>query len=205
MKINNRQKILAESITLFNQSGVVPVTTNHICRHLKISPGNLYFHFKCREDIIFELFISMCDETYALWKEALHNPDFPPPMNFIESTLEIFWKYRFFHREMYMLRRQDAKLNQQWQKHLEKTRRFMKAAYANWTKQKRMARIQTPQAMRVLSDLTLITASSFFQFYESMDKPATRKPLLLAREYMGTFLLPYFTQEYADVVKQNYF
>src|SRR3712207_424677 len=100
MKITNRDKILRESVALFNSRGVVAVTTNHICQHLGISPGNLYFHFRNREAIIYELFLMMCEETYELWRSELQDGNTQPPMKYAEDSLEVFWKYRFFHREM---------------------------------------------------------------------------------------------------------
>jgi AcrR family transcriptional regulator len=199
MAANNRTRILQESVTLFNNAGVATVSTNHICESLGISPGNLYFHFKNKEAIVRELFTQMCEETYALWKAELKE-EARPPMAFIDRSLEIFWKYRFFHREMYHLRRQDPQLSTAWHRHLAKTRHFMKAAYAGWAKGGWMTRIQDVQAMRVLSDLVLLTASSFFQFYESTEKPATGRPLRLGKEYLGRVLLPHFTPKYRDEV-----
>jgi AcrR family transcriptional regulator len=188
-------------MVLFNNRGVSAVSTNHICDELGISPGNLYFYFRNKEGIVRELFQHMCQETYELWERQLKEGG--PPIAFLEQSLELFWKYRFFHREMYQLRRQDPVLNRNWHKHLEKTRRFMKASYARWAKQGLLLRPRESQSVVVLRDLVLLTASSFFQFYESAEKPASKRTLRLAKDYLTTFLMPYFTPSYRDTLKRE--
>lgn len=192
----NRARILEASISLFNHRGVSAVSTNLICDEIGISPGNLYFHFRNKEAIVRELFELMCAETYVFWEAQLASG--AQPMPFIEESLEIFWKYRFFHREMYQLRREDPSLNRVWHLHIEKTRRFMKASYARWAKQGAMLRLSDPHTIMVLRDLVLLTASSFFQFYESAEKPATKRTLRMARDYLSSFLMPYFSPAYRD-------
>jgi len=199
--MNNKDRIILESITLFNQHGVVSTTTNHIAKHLNISPGNLYFHFKNKEEIIETLFIHMCDETYEMWKTEIQKKPVSPPIEFIEKSLEIFWKYRFFHREMYHLRRENKKLSVLWKKHISKTRRFMRLTYSSWIKNNYLLSPKNSSAALVLDDLILLTASSFFQFYESMEKPATRKPLQMAMRYLLSFLSPYFTPTYHSKIE----
>jgi AcrR family transcriptional regulator len=199
-RITNRHKILLESVGIFNRMGAGSTTTNHICAALRVSPGNLYFHFKNKEEIVFAIFGRMCEETYALWKEALASPEFPPPLAFIEQSMEIFWRYRFFHREMYHLRRQDPALSLRWHKHLEKTRRFMRAAFAKWLRDGHVNRVGDAFTFRMINDIVLVTASSFFQFYESPDRPATTKPLQLANQYLARFLLPYLSAEYGKKI-----
>ncbi|HEY8279660.1 MAG TPA: TetR/AcrR family transcriptional regulator [Bdellovibrionota bacterium] len=199
-RITNRDKILSESVGIFNRMGAGSTSTNHICAALAISPGNLYFHFKNKEEIVAAIFQQMCEETYGLWKSALAEETFLPPMAFIERSMEIFWRYRFFHREMYHLRRQDPVLSKLWHKHLEKTRRFMRAAFHKWVRKGHVTTVGDAFTFRMINDIVLVTASSFFQFYESPERPATTKPLQLANQYLARFLEPYFTPDYARQV-----
>ena len=56
--MKTRDKILAAALTLFNEQGEHKVSTNHVAAHLGMSPGNLYYHFKNKQAIIFELFLA---------------------------------------------------------------------------------------------------------------------------------------------------
>ena len=199
-RVTNRDRILSESVGIFNRMGAGSTSTNHICAAIGISPGNLYFHFQNKEEIVYALFERMCEETYALWKEGLGQKEVLGPLEFIEKSMDIFWSYRFFHREMYHLRRQDPKLSRRWHQHLEKTRRFMRAAFTKWVRAGHVTTVGDAFTFRMINDIVLVTASSFFQFYESADRPATNKPLQIANEYMARFLLPYLTPEYAKTL-----
>lgn len=201
-KARNRDRILDASIDLFNKSGVVAVTTNHIADHLDISPGNLYFHFRNKEEIVRELFDRMCKETYGVWAPDNKLDRYASPLELIERSYGIFWNYRFFHREMYHLRRKDPALARKWKSHIAKSVRLLQATYIHWVKTGVMKKIEDPKEMQMISDLVLITSSSFLQFFESPEKPATKKTLRQGVEHILRLLLPYHTDQKQSDVKR---
>lgn len=96
-----RERVIAASLELFNRRRERGVTTNHIAAHLEISPGNLYYYFKNKEEIVFEIYRQL--ETELLACLAL-----PPGRSlsladiatYLQAVFEILWRYRFFFREL---------------------------------------------------------------------------------------------------------
>ncbi len=54
--MKTRDKIVYAALELFNQHGERNITTNHIADHIEISPGNLYYHFRNKQEIVREIF-----------------------------------------------------------------------------------------------------------------------------------------------------
>lgn len=110
---NTRQNILEASLELFNNQGERQVTTNHIAAHLKISTGNLYYHFSNKREIVAALFA----QSQQAIEAALSLPDgrevvFDDKALYLEALLTLMWQYRFLHRDIEPLLATDAQLNQ---------------------------------------------------------------------------------------------
>jgi AcrR family transcriptional regulator len=113
--MKTRERILATALRLFNASGTAPVSTNHIADALGISPGNLYYHFRNKEEIIRALF----EQQFARWDADYAFPDDRLPnlddlQQLIRATFVTAWEYRFMYRELIALLRRDAQLHQRW-------------------------------------------------------------------------------------------
>ena len=111
--MSTREKILDTALRLFNKDGTAEVSTNHIAEACGISPGNLYYHFHNKQEIIRELFQRM----YTIWDKGLPLPqDRVPKLDdlktVVEANYQIIWQYRFAYRELVALLRQDAELRQ---------------------------------------------------------------------------------------------
>lgn len=188
----NKKRILESSVELFNNYGAVSVSTNHIAKHLKISPGNLYFHFSNKEEIIRDLFVRMSQEVQMAW-DPERNLD---PRTFLETSFEVFWTYRFFHREMYHLRRQDPELAKMWKRHMAQCQRLLKLNYTRWVEKGSMRAIPDAVELRLLSDSVLLSSSAYLGFFESPEKPASRRMIGAGIQHVIRLLWPYFTAEY---------
>ncbi|CAI3149368.1 MULTISPECIES: TetR/AcrR family transcriptional regulator [Acinetobacter] len=102
--LKTKDRILQISLQLFNERGERSVTTNHIAAELGISPGNLYYHFRNKHEIIKELMYLYQAETL----EVLSLPDDRPlttndKINYFQVLSGQLWSYRFIHRDVYHL------------------------------------------------------------------------------------------------------
>jgi AcrR family transcriptional regulator len=102
--LKTRDKILLKSLELFNEQGERKVSTNHIAAALGISPGNLYYHFRNKDEIIFELFCRYEQQTLGLLMAPEDRPlTYADKIGYFEGLLENMWDYRFLHRDLEQL------------------------------------------------------------------------------------------------------
>ena len=101
MARQTRQRILDASLALFNEQGEPNVTTNHISDELEISPCNLYYNFRHKDDIIEHLF-QRFDERMdsALVAPEGRLPNLEDIWLQLHLVFECIWEYRFLYRDL---------------------------------------------------------------------------------------------------------
>ena len=96
-----RERILNVSLALFNTQGEANVTTGHIADELNISPGNLYYHFRNKDEIIHHLFAEFEREIdvapAGLTDVASAMEDL---WLYLHMMFERIWQYRFLYRNL---------------------------------------------------------------------------------------------------------
>ena len=100
-KRRTRERILETSLRLFNDFGEPNVTTTVIADEMNISPGNLYYHFHNKDEIlesIFAVFEREIEETLAAPTRRPANVE--DIWLFLHLLFEQIWKYRFFYRDL---------------------------------------------------------------------------------------------------------
>jgi AcrR family transcriptional regulator len=96
-----RERILELSLKLFNEFGEPNITTTVIAEELTISPGNLYYHFRNKDDIVNSLFSQFEEEIkkkLAFPKGRQVNVD--DIWLYLHLMYELIWRYRFFYRDL---------------------------------------------------------------------------------------------------------
>lgn len=102
--LKTKDRILQMSLQLFNERGERAVTTNHIAAELGISPGNLYYHFRNKQEIIKELMEHYQRETLqmlALPDDRAVNAN--DKIRYFQVLSSQLWQFRFLHRDVYHL------------------------------------------------------------------------------------------------------
>ncbi len=101
MARQTRQRILDTSLAMFNAQGEPNVTTNHIADELEISPGNLYYHFRNKDDIIEHLFgVYEQRMDTALAAPSGRLPELEDVWLQLHLVFECIWDHRFLYRDL---------------------------------------------------------------------------------------------------------
>jgi AcrR family transcriptional regulator len=96
-----RERILETSLALMNRFGEPHITTADIADEMNISPGNLYYHFRNKDEIIGELYARLETKLMPLFTLPAGRPPGVEDLWFMLHLLfETMWEFRFFYRDL---------------------------------------------------------------------------------------------------------
>jgi len=113
--MKTKDKIIQGSIELFNQQGERNVTTNHIAAHIGISPGNLYYHYSNKDDIIrsiYKLYEKNLDQMFQPQESSSAGMD--EMMFYLDRVFYSMWQFRFFYANLPDILARDDELHQRY-------------------------------------------------------------------------------------------
>jgi len=116
INMKTRDKIIQASIALFNEQGERNVTTNHIAAHLGISPGNLYYHFRNKEDIILSIYDEYASNLLLDTFTRINNEVNPLDaiIVYMDSVFQMMIKFRFFYNNLPVLLDKNPSLREKY-------------------------------------------------------------------------------------------
>ncbi|CAH6815424.1 TetR family transcriptional regulator [Vibrio chagasii] len=98
---NTREKIIYGALELFNQHGERGITTNHIAVYVEVSPGNLYYYFRNKQEIVRAIFTLYSDELQERFTPIKGYCEALPFLKHnLDSMFTLMWKYRFFYASL---------------------------------------------------------------------------------------------------------
>jgi len=205
-----RSRILAVALDLFNERGPAAVTTNAIAAAAGISPGNLYYWFGGKDEIVRELHAGLVAAYETLWGASAAGegdvPEFHEPERLEPERLDpeqvfdrlgagaaLTRKYAFLARDLFGLLHADPVLAEQY-RHVRARRlvRFSEIA-RGWRDHGEILPLGDPELGDLVRALWILAESWFaFEELDGADSGGTTDSAGGTR-YLRAVLTPYLS------------
>jgi AcrR family transcriptional regulator len=175
-----RERILQTALKMFNQYGESTVAATSIAFEMGISPGNLYYHYHSKEEIVADLFAEFRREietTLAAPEERLPNAE--DCWLYLHLVFEAIWKYRFVYRDTNDLVSRYHVIEVQFRRILAHKVRVAKQILSGLVKGRQMR--ATPEEIATLAQNMVLVATCWMSFEFAMDPRAPQDDRTLAR------------------------
>lgn len=170
--MKTRDKIILAALELFNESGEPNITTNHIAAHLGISPGNLYYHFRNKEEIIHSIFDQYAHDLSIHFQPLEHAQITADNLLvYLDSVFMLMWRYRFFYANLPDILQRDPELQQKYlaaQEGLHKDIMAMMASFRSGG----LLDIEQDELENLATTLKLVASS--WIFYQTTQAPGAK-------------------------------
>ncbi len=195
-KSRTKERILGAAVRLFNESGTAAVSTNHIAVEAGISPGNLYYHYRNKEEVIRAIWARVDD----LWGEAYALPSGRTPTledmrSMVEETFAVIWDYRFFYRELSALARRDPELRLAYSKVYKRGLAGTESLLHSFIEAGVVEEVEDPLAVPRLAKVLMLVAEFWLPAAEITGETPERDLTREGVSLMMQVLAPYLTDE----------
>ncbi|MDP3082309.1 MAG: TetR/AcrR family transcriptional regulator [Rubrivivax sp.] len=109
------QRILEVTLELFNRFGEPNVSTTLISAEMNISPGNLYYHYPAKDELINTLFGRYEKALNELLQAADGTDNVEDAWLFFHMLFELIWQHRFLYRDLNDLLSKNRRLETHFQ------------------------------------------------------------------------------------------
>ncbi|MBL0089446.1 MAG: TetR/AcrR family transcriptional regulator [Ideonella sp.] len=162
------ERILEVTLDLFNRFGEPNVSTTLISAELNISPGNLYYHYPAKDELINSLFDRYERSLNDLLQAADNVSNVEDAWLFFHMLFELIWQYRFLYRDLNDLLSKNRRLETHFQFVLKNKSRAVQAVLDGLTRSNTV-RIDRREAEPVASAMVVVL--TYWLSYEYVRDP----------------------------------
>ncbi|QBY56205.1 TetR/AcrR family transcriptional regulator [Cupriavidus oxalaticus] len=214
-----RDRILDISLRLFNEVGAPNVTTTTIAEAMGISNGNLYYHFRNKDDIINSIFVQFEQEMERRLKlPGDHRPTLGQSWGYLQHMSEFMWSYRFLYRDINYLLASNRMLETNFKRVVDQKKRFASELCRQFLESEEMEASAEQVDVITTNMVVLVTYWLSFQFIQHPrqynDSKQIRSYLHSASYHILSVLAPYLrgqawqsfeqlAREFAAAMAQN--
>ena len=192
------ERILEVTLALFNRFGEPNVSTTLISAELGISPGNLYYHYPAKDEIINALF----DRFERALNELLNASDGVRNVEdawfFMHSLFELIWEYRFLYRDLNDLLSKNRRLETHFQLVLKNKTHAVKSLLDGMS---RAGAVQIDSREVDATATSMVVVITYWLSYEYVRDPRhaleaenAQMALMRGAQHVLNLLVPYLEQ-----------
>jgi AcrR family transcriptional regulator len=191
-----RNRILEAALRLFNERGTAAASTNLIAAEAGISPGNLYYHFGDKQEIIRALHAQYAAAHERRWEPGPQARDnLAAFRENVTAGMALAWEYRFFERESLALLQADPELRARYQEVYERRLGEWLAFGEQLVAQGMLRPPRPPRGLRDLVTAIWLIATSWLQFLDVTGDAQDPGQVANGADLVMVVLDPYLTED----------
>ena len=192
------ERILEVTLDLFNRFGEPNVSTTLISAELNISPGNLYYHYPAKDELINSLFDHYERKLGELLNASDGVRDVEDAWFFMHSLFELMWQYRFLYRDLNDLLSKNRRLETHFQLVLKNKTRAVRALLDGMSRAGAMRMDSREVETTATSMVVVLTYWLNFEYVrdprKALEPENAQTALLRGAHHVLNLLIPYLEQ-----------
>ena len=189
------ERILEMTLALFNRFGEPNVSTTLISAELGISPGNLYYHYPAKDELVNALLERYEKALNELLAASEGVGDVEDAWFFMHTLFELIWQYRFLYRDLNDLLSKNRKLETNFQRVLDNKTRAVKALLGGMIRHRALRMDAHEAEPTATSMVVLLTYWLSFEYVRdprrALEPEHAQAALLRGAQHVLSLLIPY--------------
>jgi AcrR family transcriptional regulator len=192
------ERILEVTLELFNRFGEPNVSTTLISAEMGISPGNLYYHYPAKDELINALFDRYESALNELLNASDNVRDVEDAWFFMHSLFELIWQYRFLYRDLNDLLSKNRRLETHFQTVLKGKTRSVKALLESMNRSGALRMDSREMEPTATSMVVVLTYWLSFEYVRdprrALEPESAQAALLRGARHVLNLLMPYLEE-----------